>query len=130
MNKTKQFFYQKLFLYMKTFWKSLIKILFIDSDSTRFTTSSGKKGKDQKQQISQEEEAQEVPVERKGQWVTTAPTGERVSRKLDGTDVEVENALVSYASDPESGQVSAVYSLLAYLDKPLTCIELSHYNLL
>ncbi|XP_067947410.1 sperm-associated antigen 17-like [Watersipora subatra] len=67
---------------------------------------SSKKGKDQKALISQEElDALEAPVERKGQWITTAPTGERVGLKLDGTAVQMENALTSYASDPESRQL-------------------------
>ena len=65
---------------------------------------AGKKGKDAKAQ-QEELENQEPVIEWKGQWVTTSPTGERVGKKLDGSAVELSNALVSYASDPESGQV-------------------------
>lgn len=63
-------------------------------------------GKKQSKQVAQEEaEAAEPVPERKGQWVTTAPTGEIAGCKMDGTVLEASKALVSYASDPESGQV-------------------------
>jgi len=65
----------------------------------------GKKTKDQKAQQNIDEPEPDQSQERRGQWVTTAPTGERTGRKMDGTTLELPNALISYASDPESGQV-------------------------
>lgn len=63
-------------------------------------------GKKQPKQAAQDEvETVETVPEKKGQWVTTAPTGEQVGCKLDGTTLKPSKALVSYASDPESGQV-------------------------
>lgn len=72
--------------------------------------TAGRRGKDQKQQPSQDDIDAEQPPQIQGQWVSTKPTGERSGVKLDGTIFEVENALVSYASDPESGQVGVIFS--------------------
>lgn len=40
-----------------------------------------------------------------GYWITTAPSGERVATKVDGTGVEIKDALVSKATDPQTRQV-------------------------
>lgn len=85
--------------------RGFLKLSIVESSS--LILSAGKRGKDAKAQ-QEEPENQEPVIEWKGQWVTTSPTGERVGKKLDGTAVELSNSLVSYASDPESGQVSQI----------------------
>ena len=47
---------------------------------------------------------EEEPVE-KGFWITTTSTGQRVVTRLDGSNVDVKDALISSSSDPMTGQV-------------------------
>ena len=51
----------------------------------------------------------EAPVEEvmidPGYWITTTPSGERIATKMDGTVVEIKDALVSKATDPQTRQV-------------------------
>ena len=52
------------------------------------------------------EEKVEKEPSKKGEWLTTMPSGERFLTLLDGTQVPVKDALVCSASDPMTKQVS------------------------
>jgi len=51
----------------------------------------------------------EEEMQDKGYWITTLPTGERIANRLNGASVEVQNAVLCVASDPQTLQVFSFF---------------------